>query len=323
MPDFPPGFDLKALRVFLTVVESGGMTPAAGRLGMTQSGVSQAVAGLEQALGAALFDRSLRPIALTGAGTVLLEQARDLLTAADGAVAMVQALDARPRGTITIAMAESMAGTTGPSLVSRLGPLAERWRIWSGISPDHHAALLSRAVDLVVTAGDELDGFEGLVRHEIVTEPFLMVLPKDEAPPQDAFPDSDRLPFIRYSLRSTIGRQIERQISRLGLTLPNRAEFDTATGQLAAVADGMGWCLTTPLCLAQEQHQLGRLRVEPMPRGSFTRTMALIGRSDDPGALTDKIAGTLREILADTVSPGLAAAAPSLGEVFRIHDGQG
>lgn len=320
MTDFPPGFDLKALRVFLTVVEAGGMTPAAQRLGMTQSGVSQAIAGLEQAVGASLFDRSLRPIALTGAGAALLDEARGLLEAAGQAVATIRALDARPRSTVTIAMAESMAGTTGPALVHRLGSLAERWRIWSGISPDHHAALLSRAVDYVVTGGDELDGLEGLERFELVSEPFVLVLPKGEALPTDGFPDPARLPFIRYTLRSTIGRQVERQLTRLGLELPNRAEFDTATGQLSAVADGMGWSFTTPLCLAQESHRLPGLTVVAMPRGRFSRTMALVARSDDAGDLATRIAVELRQILRDTVAPKLAEALPWLDQTFQIHE---
>ncbi|WP_018699839.1 LysR family transcriptional regulator [Amorphus coralli] len=318
MTDFPAGFDLKALRVFHAVVEAGGMTPAAQRLGMTQSGVSQTIAALEQAVGANLFDRSLRPIALTGAGTVLMERSRTLLEEAGGALSALRDLDQRPRDCVTIAMAESMAGTTGPLLVRRLGPLADHWRIWSGISPDHHAALLSRAVDHVVSAGDELDGLDGLIRHDLVSEPFVVVLPKRERLPDGAFPDPGRLPFIRYTLRSTIGRQIERQVSRLGLDLPNRMEFDTATGQLAAVADGMGWCLTTPLCLIQEAHRLEQLQVLPMPRGAFTRTMALFGRSDDPGDLTERIAGELKSILSETIRPRLTTAMPFAGEQFTV-----
>jgi len=316
--DFPSGFDLKALRVFLAVVEAGGMTPAAQRLGMTQSGVSQTIAGLEQAVGATLFDRSLRPIALTGAGTLLFERGRALVSEAGGALSALRGLDARPRDCITLAMAESMAGTTGPALVRRQAGLSERWRIWSGISPDHHAALLSRAVDYVVSAGEELDGLDGLTRHEICTEPFVLVAPKGEPLPDGVFPDAVRLPFIRYTLRSSIGRQIERQVRRLGLDLPNHAEFDTATGQLAAVADGMGWSLTTPLCLAQEAHRLKALQVVPMPRGSFTRTMALFGRADDPGELGGRIAADLRAILRETVRPSLAAALPWSGELFAI-----
>ncbi|WP_453958114.1 LysR family transcriptional regulator [Amorphus suaedae] len=318
MTDFPTGFDLKALRVFLAVVEAGGMTPAAQRLGMTQSGVSQTIASLEQAVGATLFDRSLRPIALTGAGTLLFERGRALVSEAGGALAALRGVAERPRDCTTLAMAESMAGTTGPALVRRLAGLSERWRIWSGISPDHHAALLSRAVDFVVSAGEELDGLDGVTRHEICTEPFVVVLPKGETLPASGFPDPARLPFIRYTLRSSIGRQIERQVSRLGLDLPNRTEFDTATGQLSAVADGMGWSLTTPLCLAQEAYRLERLEVAEMPRGTFTRTMALFGRSDDPGDLAGRIAEELRRILGDTVRPSLAAALPWTGKLFSI-----
>src|SRR3546814_11031282 len=87
------------------------------------------------------------------------------------------------------------------------------------------------------------------------------------------------MPFVRYSLRSAIGRQIEGQLNRLRLNVPIDAEFDTASSQLSAVANGMGWSLSTPLCLLQEVRQLDRLRVEPLPRGRFTRPISPIGRA--------------------------------------------
>src|SRR3546814_10973483 len=65
--DLPQSFDLRSLRVFVMVAEAGGMTSAARQLGLTQSSVSQIVGNLEEALGSALFDRSVRPLALTAA----------------------------------------------------------------------------------------------------------------------------------------------------------------------------------------------------------------------------------------------------------------
>src|SRR3546814_2323809 len=84
------------------------------------------------------------------------------------------------------------------------------------------------------------------------------------------------MPFGRYSLRSAIGRQIEGQLNRLRLNVPIDAEFDTASSQLSDVGDGMCWSLSTPLCLLQEVRQLDRLRVEPLPRGRFTRPISLV-----------------------------------------------
>ena len=54
-------FDLRALEAFVAVVEAGGMTAAAQRLGTTQSAISQTIAHLEETLGVQVLDRAVRP----------------------------------------------------------------------------------------------------------------------------------------------------------------------------------------------------------------------------------------------------------------------
>ncbi|MBJ3774668.1 LysR family transcriptional regulator [Acuticoccus mangrovi] len=319
--DLPAAFDIRAIRIFLTVADAGGMTAAGRRLGLTQSSVSQAIATLEEAAGVALFDRNQRPIGLTPAGAVLRDRGAALIAAASDAFLAVAGGTGRP-ASLTLAMAESVANTVGPALVSRMAHAADRWRIWSGISPDHQAALLSHQVDMIVSASGELDGVEGLEHHALVTEPFVLVFARDQAP-DDAGEAVDlaRLaarPFVRYSQRSAIGRQIERQLTRLGLELPFHAEFDTATGQLAAVAAGMGWSLTTPLCLAQEAARLDALHIAPMPRGRFSRTMSLLARRGEHGTLTAAVADTIRAILSADVLGPLLARYPFLGPALLV-----
>ena len=58
---------LDQLRILIAVAEEGSFSAAARRLGRVQSGVSQAVQGLEEALDLALFDRSGRRPVLTEA----------------------------------------------------------------------------------------------------------------------------------------------------------------------------------------------------------------------------------------------------------------
>src|SRR3546814_11860821 len=69
------------------------------------------------------------------------------------------------------------------------------------------------------------------------------------------------MPFMSYSLRSAIGSEIEGHLNRLGLNVPIDAEFDTASSQLSAVGDGMGWSLSPLLCLLLEVRQLDRLKI--------------------------------------------------------------
>jgi hypothetical protein len=66
--DFGRDLDLNLLRVFAVVAETGGITEAAKRLYLTQSAVSAALRRLTTTLGAPLFLRSGRGIALTSRG---------------------------------------------------------------------------------------------------------------------------------------------------------------------------------------------------------------------------------------------------------------
>lgn len=71
--------DLTALRSFVAVAESGGVTRAAGFLNLTQSAVSMQIKRLEEALDLKLFDRSSRQISLTTEGEQLFGYARRML----------------------------------------------------------------------------------------------------------------------------------------------------------------------------------------------------------------------------------------------------
>lgn len=78
--------DLTALRSFVAVADSGGVTRAAGLMNLTQSAVSMQIRRLEQALDLALLDRSGRGVALTAEGEQLLGYARRMLALNDEAV---------------------------------------------------------------------------------------------------------------------------------------------------------------------------------------------------------------------------------------------
>ncbi|MEM7124626.1 MAG: LysR family transcriptional regulator [Pseudomonadota bacterium] len=71
--------DIRQLRQFCAVAEAKSFSQAARRLGMAQPPLSQAIARLEDGLGARLFVRTSRSVTLTEAGRLLLDQARPLL----------------------------------------------------------------------------------------------------------------------------------------------------------------------------------------------------------------------------------------------------
>jgi DNA-binding transcriptional LysR family regulator len=319
--ELPSGFDLRAISAFMLVAELGSMTHAAKRLGMTQPTISEAIAKLEASVGTKLFDRTVRPIALTTAGHALLRHGNALMNVASDVLHSVRGAGSQALPVLTLSMAETFANVVGPILVRELNHLASRWRIRQGISPDHHGALLDHSADVVVTTSDELDAIDGLERHELMHETFVIVCPIEWKVRTAGLAELVHRPMIRISQRSAMGRQIEGQINRLRISIPFYAEFDTAIGQLAAVADGLGWSLTTPLCLAQEKHMSSRLTVLPMTKGRFARAIKLIARRGRLADIPAKLAVMSRQILAEKIVPEIGSIQPWLSEELRISDG--
>jgi DNA-binding transcriptional LysR family regulator len=83
--DMPRNLDLTALRSFVTVADSGGVTRAALQLNLTQSAVSMQLKRLEESVGQPLLDRSGRGVALTPQGEQLAGFARRMLALNDEA----------------------------------------------------------------------------------------------------------------------------------------------------------------------------------------------------------------------------------------------
>ncbi|MGR9552316.1 LysR family transcriptional regulator [Rhizobium leguminosarum] len=77
------GISLDQLRTFVVTVDEGSFSAAGRRLGRAQSAVSELIRSLEIRLGVELFDRDGRYPRLTGAGDLLLPQAREIIAKVD------------------------------------------------------------------------------------------------------------------------------------------------------------------------------------------------------------------------------------------------
>ncbi|MEU0491387.1 LysR family transcriptional regulator [Nocardiopsis sp. NPDC006139] len=163
--------------VFLTVAETGSFTAAARVLGYTQSAVSRQVQALEQELGAVLFDRLPRGVALTGAGRALVPHARAAVGHLAAARAELAALRRLDGGRLRVGSFSS----AGVTLVPRA--LAGLRRLHPGVEVTHVEALTADLVGRVEEGA--LDAAvvvapAGPVRVELLPlleEPLLVAVP--------------------------------------------------------------------------------------------------------------------------------------------------
>src|SRR5262245_45919740 len=108
--------ELRHLSTFRVVATTRSFTRAATTLGYAQSSVTAHIQALEAELGAPLFDRLGRQIALTEAGERFLVYARQLLELAEEARVAVNNNN-EPRGTVTISAPETLCTYRLPTLL--------------------------------------------------------------------------------------------------------------------------------------------------------------------------------------------------------------
>jgi len=89
-------------KVFVAVVEAGGFTPAAERLGLSRAAASKHVQQLEERLGARLLERTTRRVSVTESGRVFYDQCRRILTDLEDAERAASELHNEPRGELRV-----------------------------------------------------------------------------------------------------------------------------------------------------------------------------------------------------------------------------
>ena len=184
------------LKSFTVLCEERHFTRAAERLNMTQPGMSQHIAKLEQQLGVPLVERDAPGFTLTDAGEKTLAMARmrwreerDFLDSLDG--------DDEDRGTISVASSGSFAMLLYPALMD-----------WMAQAPGISACLTAAPEDSIVagvlSGSYDVGMIAGSPRHPrlaaeyLGAEPLDLILPREWAGRLPGFDQLQSLGFIRH-----------------------------------------------------------------------------------------------------------------------------
>ena len=134
--------------------------------------------------------------------------------------------------------------------------------------------------------------------HPLLVEPFIADVPKGTGTMNAAVRD---LPFVHYTARHLMGRQIADHLTREGLPLDHRFELDSYHAIMAMVAEGAGWTILTPLGFLRAGRFRDKADVLPLPVAPLSRRIQLTARAgvfqDMPGRVADTLRGLLAEMI--------------------------
>lgn len=299
------GLSLRALEAFVAAMECGNITRAAEQLGLTQPAVSLAIQELESAIGKALIDRSTRPLSATRAGAELYKRAVHLLAQVDQMLVAVTSVSGETMPSMRLGVAGPMMGS---SWIFELQSLVDELHVFGGLSVDLHKSLLARKVDAAVLSDTPMYEHPGIERRQLLEEPFLLVLPlsREKEWRNATFREvAERLGLIRYSSRTTIGSAVDVYLRRCSLDLACRLEFETSNTVLEMVQGGLGWTITTPLCIAESRIDLSMVAIKPLQVSPAPRKLHLLnfaGELPIADRVRDILAFSLKDIMTKSLS---------------------
>jgi DNA-binding transcriptional LysR family regulator len=141
--------DWNQLKAFLETAETGTLSAAARKLGLTQPTLSRQVAAIEQRMGVTLFERVGKTMALTATGLDLLEHARAMGAAAEALGLAASGRSQAVGGVVSVSASDTLAAHVLPRLVRQLRTQEPGIAI-EVISSDAISDLLRREADIAI-----------------------------------------------------------------------------------------------------------------------------------------------------------------------------
>lgn len=317
--------DLRVLQTFDAVQRLSSFRLAAEHLGVSISAISQSIQQLEGLLGQSLFDRSQRPIELTIFGRRYQSLAQSLIESANAFKVSCDELTHQRQREIRVGCVDSFAATVGPELVKSLSGYGGNFIMHSGITNQVIRQLHQQEIDIAICT-DPMTHESGFTVKALFYESWVLAAPNSELlPDQVTWEDlknlSKKLPFIRYSQRSMIGSQIDRFITHTGIHAPRRFEFDSTDSLLSLVAGGIGWALTSPLCLMQSQHQALAVNISILPSSALCkRTFYIVCQRGTHEVLSQQLMAVTRQVLNYKTLPLIKKYWPALESALVVNE---
>jgi DNA-binding transcriptional LysR family regulator len=232
-------FDWNQLNAFLETAETGSLSAAARKLGLTQPTLSRQVAAIERRLGVTLFERVGKSMALTPTGVDLLEHARAMGSAAEALSLAATGRSKAVGGVVSVSASDLIAVYLLPTLVRQLREQEPGIKI-EVVATNALSDLLRREADIAIrnVKPEQPELIARLIGEATASFYASKEWVKTNGHPRTA-KDSSQLSFIGSDRSGLFLRYLQQH----GLPL-SEANFscyaDHSAAHLALVCEGMG-----------------------------------------------------------------------------------
>ncbi|EBI9389842.1 tricarballylate utilization LysR family transcriptional regulator TcuR [Salmonella enterica] len=297
--------ELRQLRYFVRIIETGSMGSAAQDLDIGVSALSQQMSRLENELAIRLLQRTSRGVTPTNAGLAFYSQAQLALRHADDAI--LAAREARLSGYVSVGMAPSTASILGiPFIHAMQENYADvRLHVVESLSGNLERMINTRQIDLaVVFQKDKILRWSARPILEeqlflIGSHALLAALPDNPITPEQLA----GIPLIMPSQGHGLRGRLDAVCQEHALNVEIVAEIDGLALLMRAVRDGLGATLQPGAAISHLDNDA--LRVIGVHNPVLSRPNFLVSLSDDeltPAGLAARV--VLTKVMRQLVDAG-------------------
>lgn len=282
--------ELRLLKVFCAVAESGSLVVAAGKLHLTPSAISHSLKSLESDLGCRIFQRVGKRMVLNHAGEQLLAKIRQPLDALDAAAEGIRRFGQWGQTRLRLGASTAACQHILPSVIRELKkthPVLEL-QVASGDTPHTLNLVRENQVELALAISPETS--VGLEVRPIFRDELMFVfspshpwaqgrpIPREEISAQ---------PFIGYDRSSFTAKLIDQYFRRLEISPKFLMEVDNTGAIIEMVKFNLGVAILAPWT-ADHELVRGELMARPLGAKPLRRQWSIVSLSARPMSFVEE-----------------------------------
>lgn len=306
--------DIRQLRYFVQIVESGSLSKAARQLYVAQPALSQQLTKLEDEVGRPLLHRSSKGVSPTDNGLALYHHARFMMRQLDQALSIARSEAGAVQGMVTVGLPATTVAAIGVPLVRRV---REHYphvllNVVEGMSG--HIAQLMRNDQLDLAVLFSKDAASDVNVEPLQVEELFLMLPEHSrlmphARKTITVAEASEIPLILPTGSHGLRQRIEAEFENRGLTINVIAEIDSLALLMNCVYDGMGATIK-PMGAVMQEGARGRqwrcLRFSDLRfrRRNFLYSLPTGRLTTAAAAVAKELKETVRELIEDPTWSG-------------------